>query len=931
MANSLIQYAYVSGEVSPKLYGRSDLEKYDLGLSEARNWLIDYRGGMVTRPGSEYREWLQYPLSPIKYFPFEFSPNVANTNIVVFGVGYIRFLQEGLYVLEAAKNISAISIAATGVVTCTAHGFATANLVKLTNVVGPTALANRTFEITVLDANTFTLKDQFGFPISTLGMSAFISGSVARVYTLVSPYDTADLDRLQAEQSRDLLRLTHYDYPPRDLKRLASASWTITDTEFNAQVPRPSGLAGGASAAGAAGAAFCVTAVDFSGNESLASEILLLQGIVNYATTAGSANISWAPVPNTAYYNVYRSTIFADGNAISRAVQFGILGRAVGSYFVDTNIIPNFTISPPQYSNPFADGAIKWINVTAVGAGYNLSSGVVITDATGTGAAAYPVVNPAGELVAVVVTNGGKNYTAPSISVSVGAGATFTTELSGKGRNNPSVSTVFQQRQIYAGSLDQPLSIWGSRPRRFNNFDTSAVIVDNDSYGFEVDARQVATITHLRTMRGGLLIMNEVGIWQLTGGNQIAVTPTNAVAEPQSYTGISPLPPIQIETDLLYCEAKGFTARLLAYNDIAKLYAGTDISILSAHLFGKGKEVKSWSFAQDPFKIVHAVREDGVRLFGTIVKDQNVFSWTPSYTQGYYRQVIVIREDKRDRVYLDVERKINGVTVRYVELEAEREFAKIEDAWALDAALSLTPTYPAATIQAAAADGENVTVTASASVFAFGDVGKIIFAGSAKAIVTGFVSGTEITVTFYRPQLELLFETDEPRPFLSGEWTMDMPVTTVSGLWHLEGKEVAILADGSVMPSRTVVNGTVTLDAGVTRAIVGLGYACVARTLPVTAQGAIVEDKRKRVVGAATRLLQSRGLFAGPRLDALYETKDRTTEDYGQPILPRSDMRYNAAETEWDENGQFYLVVWDPLPVTVLGHVLSVEVGDDEG
>ena len=54
--SNLIQYAYVSGEISPTLYSRSDLEKYDLGLALARDYFVDYRGGISTRPGSEFKE-----------------------------------------------------------------------------------------------------------------------------------------------------------------------------------------------------------------------------------------------------------------------------------------------------------------------------------------------------------------------------------------------------------------------------------------------------------------------------------------------------------------------------------------------------------------------------------------------------------------------------------------------------------------------------------------------------------------------------------------------------------------------------------------------------------------------------------------------------------------------------------------------------------
>ena len=43
MSNELIKYAFTGGEVSPTLYGRSDLEQYDLGLALANNWIICLR------------------------------------------------------------------------------------------------------------------------------------------------------------------------------------------------------------------------------------------------------------------------------------------------------------------------------------------------------------------------------------------------------------------------------------------------------------------------------------------------------------------------------------------------------------------------------------------------------------------------------------------------------------------------------------------------------------------------------------------------------------------------------------------------------------------------------------------------------------------------------------------------------------------------
>lgn len=920
MSNSLIQYAYVSGEISPTLYSRSDLEKYDLGLALARNWIVDYRGGIATRAGSEYKEWLQYPLTAIRFFPFEFASNTANTNIVVFGDDYIRFMQEGNYVLEANQAISAL---AGTTVTRAAHGLVTDQLIKFTAMTGPITLLGRTFAVTVTGANTFTLRDFLNNAVSFAGLPAFVAGTYARVYTLANPYAPEDLYEMNVEQIKDLLRITHYKYATRDLTRLAAASWTLTETSFTNAIAPPIIASGFPSAVGTAGVCFTITTVDHAGNESLPAISFIESAIVNYSTTAGNFRLNWGPVDGAAYYNVYRSTISSEGNKTSRSQQLGFVGRAYGSYFLDTNIIPDFTKQPPQYNDPFANGAIEEIDVTGVGSGYTSASGIVITDGTGGNASAVPIVNFDGNLVGTIILNKGKNYTAPTIVADIGVGATFTYKLSSTGDNYPAVSAVFQQRQVYAGTLAKPLGIWGSRPGRLNNFDISPIIVDNDSYEFEVDTNKVALIRHLIPMRGGLLAMSDIGIWQLTGGNSIAVTPTNVLAEPQSYTGVSKLTPLKIETDLLYVESKGYTVRLLAYNDLAKLYAGSDISVLSAHFFGRGKEIQSWTFAQEPYKLVHACRADGYRLTGTLLKEQNVYAWTLASTQGWYRQSITIREENFDRVYHDVERIIGDKTVRFLELEKEREFEHIENAWCVDAGLALPFTYPAANITVV-----GTSVTASTGVFVLGDVGKVIYGGGGKAEITAYVSATVVTVLIKKVFTQVIPETTSVF-ILSGAWSLNSKVSTVSGLWHLEGKTVAVLADGSVLPTRTVVNGSITLDSPASAVVVGLSYRAIARTLPVTASGNVVEGKRKRVVGTAARVHQSRGLKTGFSLDRLYEYKDRTTETYGEPIQPRSELAYTLIETEWNDNGQFYYVVDDPLPVTILGHVLDLEIGDD--
>src|SRR5690606_31736977 len=99
-----IQYAFSAGELSPTLLGRSDLEKYDFGLATAINYFVDFRGGISTRPGTIFVDYVMEDERPTKFFPFKFAPALESTYVMLFGHKYIRFIQDGTYVIEPVKT-----------------------------------------------------------------------------------------------------------------------------------------------------------------------------------------------------------------------------------------------------------------------------------------------------------------------------------------------------------------------------------------------------------------------------------------------------------------------------------------------------------------------------------------------------------------------------------------------------------------------------------------------------------------------------------------------------------------------------------------------------------------------------------------------------------------------------------------------------------
>ena len=937
MANEFIKYAFVAGEVSKTAWARGDLEKYDLALARATNWFVDYRGGLSTRGGSQFLDYVEDDDKDTKFVPFKFAPAVASTYVLVFSHLKVRFMQAGVYVTEAARTITAITQANPGVVTSAAHGYANGDWVKL-SVAGMTQLDNRTFEVSAVTANTFRLTDVLtGVQLNTTTYGAFTSGEVARIYTITTTYDAADLSELRAHQSRSVIYLTHPDYKVRKLTRLDHASWTLALAVFTSTLSRP-GTPTVDAGAGAAGVGFQVTAVNAVGEESLPSDYGFDTTAVDYTTTAGQAKVSWTKVTGALYYRVYRTLVLPTGTDCSRAMQLGFVGIAYGNQFIDRNIIPDFTITPPVHQNPFADGAIEFIEVTAPGAGYTNASAVTITTGTGSGFVGYAVVDvAAGTLLAIAIVNAGSGYIAgDTVNVSVGAGATFSKTLSDASGNDPAVSSMFQQRKVYAASDNDPLTIWASKPGEPEIMDVSIIIQEDDSYEFELDSEEVAPIRHLLATRSGLVIISQAGIWQLTGGSGVAVTPTNALADPQSYTGCSPLPPLPIDTDILYVEGKGSVVRLLAYNDYTKVFAGQDLSILSNHLVKPSKPLTHWTFASDPFKIVHAVRSDGIMINLTLVKEQNVFGWTTQQTRGLYTDVLSIQEDRTDVVYTMVKRYVNGRWTKFIEQFVRREFDHVEDAWCVDCGASSTSTYPSAQLSASAsAAGSGIVFTASSAVFASGDVGKVLRMGGGKAIITAFTDTTHVIGTLMREITAVIPETDDdgniPLPAESGEWTLDEGVSAVQGLWHLEGETVKILADGNVLPDAVVTNGAVSLgNVEATRIIIGMGYKCITRTLPPVSGDQVIEAKRKRTVAVKMRLLDSRGLSAGTKLTNLIPMKERTDEAYNEPTRLQEGVRELAIPSGFDTEGQFYIVQDNPLPATLLGFIHDLEIGDVE-
>jgi hypothetical protein len=153
--------------------------------------------------------------------------------------------------------------------------------------------------------------------------------------------------------------------------------------------------------------------------------------------------------------------------------------------------------------------------------------------------------------------------------------------------------------------------------------------------------------------------------------------------------------------------------------------------------------------------------------------------------------------------------------------------------------------------------------------------------------------------------------------------------TTISGLSHLEGKEVYILADGAVMEPKTVTGGAITLEKAASLVHVGLPIVSDLQTLPMSLEGVdgFGQGRVKNVNQVYLRVYRSSGIFVGPDENTLTEAKIRTSEVYGKPPNLKTEEIDIMISPSWTRDGQIVVRQSDPVPLTIVSATIEVQFG----
>ena len=156
-------------------------------------------------------------------------------------------------------------------------------------------------------------------------------------------------------------------------------------------------------------------------------------------------------------------------------------------------------------------------------------------------------------------------------------------------------------------------------------------------------------------------------------------------------------------------------------------------------------------------------------------------------------------------------------------------------------------------------------------------------------------------------------------------------VTTISGLDHLEGQTVGILANGATHPDKTVSSGSITLDRSSTNVKVGLAYNSILQTMRIDAgsQNGTSQGKTKRIYEITIRLFESIGVEVGETLDNMERIPFRTSFDPMDEGLPTfTGDKAVEFRGNYDTDGFIFVRQTQPLPLTILSLYPELQTND---
>lgn len=449
-------------------------------------------------------------------------------------------------------------------------------------------------------------------------------------YEIASPYTAAQLNDIGYVQGADTMFLVHPDVYPQRLQRFGDANWRLLPVPFTVEpfaeqgyTPEVTALTLSSAAVGV-GRTFTATGQFLAGDRG--RDIVSGSGLATI-TSFTNANSVVCTIKSA-----FASTSVAAGAwTITGSPQTTNAPSAAGP--VGANI--TLTLSADGYRSVEIGGYIR-INGGLVRI-YNLQS-ALIAEAT---------VLQALSSAAVAIDNSW------SIERSMWGGA----------NGYPRAVTLHEQRLQLAGSPGFPQNLVGSRIGDYLNFELGTR--DDDAFSYELSTSQVAPIQHL-AQSSRLMVMTSSNEMSVRGGVEKTITPTNIQKKDESTAGSNSVRPVKIGNEVMFVQRAGRKVRACGYRYDIDGFSSPDRTVFAEHITQSG--IIDIAFQQEPDSMMFCPRGDGVMAVCAYDVEQEVVGWNRWITQGLYQSVACIPTATAEDVYTVVERAINGVQKRFIEV-----------------------------------------------------------------------------------------------------------------------------------------------------------------------------------------------------------------------------------------------------------------------
>jgi len=525
---------------------------------------------------------------------------------------------------------------------------------------------------------------------------------------------------------------------------------------------------------------------------------------------------------------------------------------------------------------------------------------------------------------------------------------------------HPSCVTFFEQRLVFAGTTNQPQTIFFSKSGDYENMDANigGTVADDDAIIYTIASNQVNAIRFMTATRT-LIIGTAGGEFTVSGGGtDSAVTPTNILIKKQSNHGAANVDAIAVGNATLFLQRAKRKIRELAYNFDVDGYIAPDMTILAEHITETG--LTQMTYQQEPNQIIWGVRDDGELIGLTYQREQQVTAWHRHIFGGRFGNATVTVTDFANiangtRIVLT---KADGTTTTFTSATSSTTGKFHTTSSNNQTATNLKTLVDADSDFTATVNSNVVTITETSplstgflTIKSLDDATRLASTNEGKAvcesvsviptddseyqtwvIVKRTINGATRRFVEFINTFDFTETDNTTFNFLDSALAYSgSAVTTISGLDHLEGQTVGILANGATHPDKTVSSGSITLDRSSTNVKVGLAYKSILQTMRLDAgsQNGTSQGKTKRIYEITIRLFESIGVEVGETLDNMERIPFRTSFDPMDEGIPTfTGDKAVEFRGNYDTDGFIFVRQTQPLPLTILSLYPELQTND---